>query len=400
MKPIKIVDGLYSIGVLNPELRVFDIIMTTEYGTSYNSYLVKGEKSCAIIEAVKNDFEHEYIENIQSLVDLKEVEYLILNHTEPDHSGSVKNILKEAPHIKVVTSKAGHQYIREIVNNDFDARVVTEADELDLGGVKLKFIIAPFLHWPDSMFTYIEEKGVLFPCDAFGTHFCHENMFDSKIEDRLGYERMFKYYYDVIMSPFKEHVLKAIDKIKDLKINIICPSHGPIILEESWNRINKYEEWSKDDVFIKNDPKKVFIAYVSAYGCTSGLATAIADGITSKGIEVLVQDVEASDLAKVKENIEKCDGILFGSPTINKDAVKPIWDVLAMIDAIKNRGKLSAVFGSYGWSGEGIKLMEDRLKGLKLNLVEPSPKAFFVPSEHELKNAYEFGILFASRLNG
>ncbi|MGE4283771.1 MAG: FprA family A-type flavoprotein [Clostridia bacterium] len=397
MPTIKVKDGIYSVGVLNPNLRIFDIIMQTEYGTSYNAYLVKGEKT-ALIETVHTTFFDEYLDNIRSITDIADIDYIILNHTEPDHSGALKYLLRENPKIKVITSMAGNKYIRQIVNHEFDSQIVKDGDVIDLGGKTLKFLIAPFLHWPDSMFTYVEEDSTLFSCDFLGCHYCEPRMFDNRVVYRKNFENAIKYYYDVIFGPFKEYVLKGLDKIKDLKMDVICPSHGPILVESIEKTMTLYREWSSD-IFDKNAPKKVLISYVSAYGCTRRIAEELERAIKDTGnFEVELVNIIYSDLMEIREKIDKADALLFGSPTINRDAVKPVWDVLSVVEAIRNKGKLCGVFGSYGWSGESIKMMEDRVKSLKLNLFGEGQKANFVPSADELSKIYEYGVAFAKVL--
>lgn len=395
MNSVKIKEGVYYIGVLDPDLRTFDIIMKTGYGSSYNSYLVKGEKA-AIIETAKTSFAGDFLDKLQAILPLEEVEYVILNHTEPDHSGSLKYLLERAPHLKVVTSRVGNQYIRNIVNRDFQAYIVKDGDELDLGGKKLKFIYAQFLHWPDTMFTYLAEDKILFPCDAFGAHYCEPGIYNSEVEDRKGYDAAFRQYYDAIMSPFRDYVSLAVDKIKDLSIEVIAPSHGPVLIENPMDQVELYKQWSRAPE--ENNPPKVLVMYVSAYGCTSRLAEHIAKGLKDGGVDSDVVNVEKKDPLHIKEKMESADGLLFGSPTINRDAVKPIWDVLSAVDAIKNRGKPCAAFGSYGWGGEAVRLMEERLKGLKLDVMEPGLRAVFVPSEEELSHAYQFGADFARKV--
>ena len=397
MAAFEIKDGIYSVGVLNPNLRIFDIIMKTEYGTSYNAYLIKGEKT-ALVEAVHAPFFDEYLDNIRSIADIKDIDYIILNHTEPDHSGALKYLLKENPDIKVITSMPGNKYIRDIVNRTFDHQVVKDGDTLDLGGKVLKFIIAPFLHWPDSMFTYVETDDVLFSCDFLGCHYCEPRMYDHKIIYKENFKDAFRYYYDVIFGPFKEHVLKGLEKIEGLKIDVICPSHGPILIEGIQKAQQLYKEWSHD-ITEKNNPPKVVIAYISAYGCTRRMAEELEKAIKDTGsIEVQLMNIIYSDIHDIKEKIEKADGVLFGSPTINRDAVKPVWDLLSMVEVFKNKGKLCGVFGSYGWSGEAVKMMEERVKSLKLKLFGEGITAKFVPSEEELKKIYESGKAFAQAM--
>ena len=200
----KITDSVYSVGVLNPNMRVFDVVMCTEYGTSYNSYLVRGEKT-ALIETCHDTFFDAYVEHLKEVCDPTQIDYIILNHTEPDHSGALARLLELAPQAQLLCSRAAMIYLKGITNRtDMDIRAVADGEELDLGqGKVLRFINAPFLHWPDSMFTWFEAEGVLFSCDFFGSHYCEPRMLDTAITYPKAYESALKNYYDAIFGPFK-----------------------------------------------------------------------------------------------------------------------------------------------------------------------------------------------------
>lgn len=397
MAILKLKEGITSVGVLNPNMRIFDIIMQTDYGTSYNAYVVKGEKT-ALIDTVHARFFDDYLENVQSVVDIKEVDYIVSNHTEPDHSGSIRKMLELNPNITIVSTMAGKKYLDAITNCTFQSKVVKDGETLDLGGKTLTFRVAPFLHWPDSMFTYVQEDKVLFSCDMFGSHYCEPRMLDGKIAYPEKYEKAFQEYYEAIFSPFKEFVLAGIDKIKDLDFDMVCTSHGPVLVSHIDACIKKYQTWSAD-YKPANDPKKVVMVYVSAYGCTKRLGEEIQKGILDTG-RFDVELINANDqaLASIKEKIDKADAVIFGSPTINKDALKPIWDVLSVVEVLKNKDKPCGIFGSYGWSGEGFKMLEERVKGLKLKLIGESVRANFVPNAEELKQAYDWAVDFAKQL--
>jgi len=258
----------------------------------------------------------------------------------------------------------------------------------------LKFISAPNLHWPDSIFTYVPEEKILFSGDVFGFHYCSDAIFNDEVKD--DYLPAFRYYYDVIMSPFKKYVLEAVAKIKDLEIEIICPSHGPVLREDPWKYVELYRQWSEVPARA-DDKKRVVIEYVSAYGNTAALAQAIADGIKENpGFDVELLEIKQENIADMARAIADADGVLIGSPTINRDSVEYVWNVLAKVSAITNRNKPAAAFGSYGWSGEAPNLIEDRLKGLGFSIVQPAYKARLVPSEQEINDAVEFGRAFAS----
>ena len=226
MNPVEIVPGVRWVGVLDPQLRVFDVIMRAEHGTTYNSYLVEGTEKTALVDANKGRYARDFVETLRKTTDLSRIDYLILNHLEPDHSGAVGEFLEAAPQARVVLSKPGKMLLRQILNRDVDPLVVSDGDRLELGGKTLRFLLAPFLHWPDTMFTYLEEDGVLFPCDFLGAHYCDDRLFDDLIG---GHAYAFRYYFNVIMRPFKDYVRQGLAKLEGLKLEIICPSHGPLL---------------------------------------------------------------------------------------------------------------------------------------------------------------------------
>jgi len=400
MKAIEIKKDVFWVGALDPNLRIFDIVMYTPYGTTYNSYVVKGSEKTAIFETVKVQFFDEYIERLKSFnVDVEGIDYIIVNHTEPDHAGSVAKLLNIAKGAKVVGSPAAIKFLKAIANREFEFITVGNGDSLDLGNKTLKFISAPFLHWPDSIYTYLVEDEILFTCDSFGCHYSKENIFDDEIENKEEYLDALKYYYDCIMSPFAPYVLQAIEKIKDLKIQYICDGHGPILRENPQKIIELYKKWSTPKP--KNpDIKKVSIAYVSAYGYTKEMAEKIAEGINSKeNFEVESFDITYSKMEDVIASMDGADGMLFGSPTINGDALKPVWDVLTTLNPIVHGKRPAAAFGSYGWSGEAVKFLEERLKQLKFITI-PGLKINFKPSDLELSECFKFGERFASLVLG
>lgn len=395
MPAIKMAEGVHWIGVLDPQLRVFDIIMKADHGTTYNSYLVQGDK-VAVIDTVKAPFFETFMDNIKSLVDPKDISYLVVNHTEPDHSGSFSRFLEEAPQAKVVCDRQCANFVRNIVNRDVEPMLVTQGDKLDLGGgAEFTFIHAPFLHWPDTMFTYLEKESVLFPCDFLGAHYCDDRMFNDLVQD---HELMFEYYFQVIFRPFKKYVLEAIGKIQDLDIKIIGPSHGPILRSDPRDYIEKYRRWASGPK--PSDQETLLVFYVSAYGNTAKLAESIAEGARSEGVRAAVRDATAIELGLILDEIEVADGIAAGSATINGDAVEPIWWLLSHIDTLNLRGKVGAAFGSYGWSGEGPKMLAERLKSLKFKVEEEPLRVVLVPTEEDLRNARELGKRLAHQIRG
>lgn len=389
MPAVEITKDIYWVGVQNPLLRVFDVIMRTEWGTSYNSYVIKGAAGTAIVDTVKAGFTDEFVKNISDVCDLKTIRYIVCNHTEPDHSGSLTKLLDLVPDATVLCSKPASVFLRTIMNRDFECRTVGDGDSVDLGGKTLQFISAPFLHWPDSMFTYVPEDAVLLSGDVFGFHFSAENVFDDLTPLSAEMEESQKYYFDVIMGPFKNYVLQAVEKIRGLDIKIIGPSHGPVLRREPWEAVQRYEAWSSD-VLHANDPKKVYIGYVSCYGYTRLLAERIAAVASEAGYNVEIEDVSLTDPESCAAKIHAADAFAIGSPTINRDALKPVWDVLTSISTFAVKGKLAAVFGSFGWSGEAIKFMSERLRAVGADLLG-SCSARLNPDEKELEEAEKLG---------
>ncbi len=394
MKTKQLKDNLFWVGNLDPSLRVFDIIMMTEFGTSYNSYVLRGSEKNVIFETSKAKCFDEYIEKVEEIVPIRSIDYIVVDHTEPDHAGSVERLLDMNPKLKIVGTASAINFMKEICNKDFTSIVVKEGDELSLGDKTLRFIMAPNLHWPDSMYTYIVEDNVLVTCDSFGSHYSSEGITNDKIENQEDYMKALKYYYDMIIGPFKSYALDAIEKIKDLNIEMICPGHGPVLIQEPRKIVEIYKAWSTE--VNPNSKKTIVIPYVSAYGYTGIIAEKIGEGIKAAGdIDVKIYDlVEKSD--GVLEELYWADGILLGTPTIVGEALKPIWDLTTSIFAKTHGGKIASAFGSYGWSGEGVPNIIERLKQLKMKVYGEGLKIRFKPNDIQLQEAFEFGYGFGS----
>jgi flavorubredoxin len=391
MGPIEVKQDIYWIGALDPGLRLFDILFPTEAGTTYNAYLVRGEK-VAVVDTAKGRCYDQFLSHLTSVVAPEDVDYVVCNHMEPDHSGSLAAFLEEAKRAQVVVSRTGEHYVRNILNADVSPLKMGDGDVIDLGGKTLRFVSAPFLHWPDTMFTYAVEDKVLFPCDVFGSHFCDERMFDDLVGDFSG---QFEYYYQGIMRPFKDKMLEAIAKIRGLDIDVIAPSHGPILRADPWKYVEQYVEWSTP---VPTTAKKVLIFYASAHGNTKMMAEEVAKGAAIDGVEAEVFDLTETDPGEVLDRIEAAQALIIGSPTINGDAVKPVWDLLSSLATIRLRGKVGGAFGSYGWSGEAVGMVEDRLKGLKFKIPEPGVRFALVPTAEELEACRDFGARIAESL--
>ena len=391
----KISENVYSVGVINPSLRVFDIIMKANYGTSYNSYFITAQKN-VIIDTVHDDFFEEYINNLSAITDLNDIDYIIVNHAEPDHSGSLRKLLKMLPKAKVVCTLCAQKYLKQITKTDFDAINVKDGETLDIGGKTLHFISSPMLHWPDSMMTWFEKEGILFSCDFLGAHFCEPSLLDTELHYEKEYLLEFKNYYNGIFSPFKNFVLQGLEKIKNLNIKALCPGHGPILTKTLKNRIDDYYNWSAQGA---GSEKFIAIIFASAYGFTKQLAEAAADAINkTSNIKAKIFDAVSTPIEEIVETISKCSGVMIGSCTINRDAPKIIWDILSQIDAINSKGKPAGVFGSFGWSGEAVEMIFERLKGLGFKVKESPIKANFMPSNNDIEKIQTYAKSVAAEI--
>jgi flavorubredoxin len=297
----------------------------------------------------------------------------------------------------VVGSGQALNYLQDITGTQFKSLKVKDGDTLDLGNKTLKFIGAPNLHWPDSIYTYLVEDKVLFTCDSFGAHFCHEAMYDDMVGN---YDGAFKYYFDVILRPFSKFMLKAIEKIRPLDISAICTGHGPILRSTWKSAVDKSEHLAKEYMAATgNKNNNVLITYVSAYGYTKEMAAKICEGILQAGdFNVTVLDIEHALLGELDEKITLSNGIIVGSPTINQNTLLPVYKMFAVINPLRDRGKLATTFGSYGWSGEAVKIIEANLKALKLNVVQEGLATKFFPHDGKASEYVEFGKRFGEQL--
>ena len=396
----KITEDLFWVGALDPNLKIFDIIMETKFGTSYNSYLLRGSEGIALFETVIEKFFDEHLEKIRSVINLEDINYVVVNHTEPDHAGSVEKILEYAPNATVVGSNLAIKYLTEIINKPFKNKVVKDGETLSLGNKTLKFISAPQLHWPDTMYTYVIEDETLITCDSFGAHYCDERVLKSAIEDSKedDYIEAYNYYFRMIMGPFKPFVLKALDKIKDLDLKFICPGHGLVLDNNNIEKyMNLYKEWCQS---VKRKKQSIVIPYVSAYGYTEEIAQEIKKGIESSNfdVDILMYNLVTADMNEVLSEINQCSGLLLGSPTLLSDTLPQIWTILTSLNPVIHKGLSASCFGSYGWSGEALKNINERYKQLKLNVVSEPLGIIFKPSENNLKDAYNFGLDFAKKV--
>lgn len=387
-------NDVHWVGVLDYDIVTFDVVMETKFGTTYNAYFIDADKK-TVIETVKEKFWPAYEAKLRSLMDPSEIEFIVMNHTEPDHSGCVGKLLDLAPKAKIVGTGNAIRYLNDLLNRPFESIQVKDGHELDLGNKTLTFIGAPNLHWPDSMYTYLVEDKLLFTCDSFGAHYADDRMFDDLVGN---WDEAFDYYFDVILRPFSKFMLKAIDKIDLIEIDAICTRHGPI-LRSNWKRYVERSRKFAEEELSKKQAERVYVPYVSAYQKTGKLAEAIARGINSvNGAEAVTMDIEHTSLGDIDSQIALANGLIVGCPTINQNILLPIYRLFAVVNPLRDKGKLAGGFGSYGWSGEGMKLIRANLENLKLKYTETDMFIKFSPDEDELKRAEAYGRQFAEQM--
>ncbi len=386
MDTLKLAENVHWVGVHDKDLAVFDITMPTKHGTTYNSYIIQGSDAVAVVDGVKEGFTAEWFKKIEQLVPVEKIDYLIVNHNEPDHSGSIPALLDRNPDVKLVCGAAAMPYLRNIINREADITGVKNGHELSLGDKTFVFTLMPYMHWPDTMMDYLVEDRILFSNDGFAAHLSSkDSMWADEVSEDVAYE--VKYYFDSIMRPFTGFIRKNIPKLDGFELDMLAPSHGPIFRKEPRKWIEAYADWSRDKVEEKD---QVTIFYASNYGNTKKMAEAIGQQLNDAGMNIVYSDVSTIDADKIREEIEASKAVLVGTPTFNGDAVKPIWDLCALFSTVYSIGKKAAVFGSVGWAGEGPAMITDRLRGLKLKVYEEPYKARLVPSGDEMTGLTEF----------
>jgi len=396
MEPVSLAPNVHWVGAKDPGLTVFDIVIPTEFGTTYNAYLVRGTDKTALIDCVKREFAEDLFRNLSRFLPVEKLDYVVINHSEPDHAGGIVDLLKRNPKVTVFLSRSAKSFVDHLVNAEYSSRIVKDNEELPLGGKTLPVpqhsVPALAGHHP-----HVSRRGQdSLPCDFLGAHYCSPEFFNDELREPEKVRKAFEFYYGMIMRPYKEHVLKACEKIKDLPIAMIAPSHGPILRKDPRSYIARYEE--RASVLSRVTEKKVTVVYASAYGNTAAMAARVAEGVRSAGVKAtLINSVEVP-VNEIIDEIETSAGFLIGTPTLNSNVPHPILHLIANLVVLNVKGMPASVFGSYGWSGEAIKTVQDILTSMRLK-VAPEPIRFLMtPSEADLATCEEFGKKFAEAI--
>ncbi len=386
---IKVKNNVTWIGKIDWELRKFHgDEYSTNKGSTYNSYLIKEQKT-ALVDTVWKPFSKEYVNNLEKEIDLNQIDFIIANHAEMDHSGALPLLMEKIPDKQIYCTANGIKSLKGHYHKDWNFHPVKTGDKIDLGGKELIFIEAPMLHWPDSMMCYLTEDNILFSNDAFGQHYASEYMFNDLVDQNELFNECIKYYAN-ILTPFSKLIVKKIKEVLELKlpVDIICTSHGVIWRDNPTQIIEKYLEWA--NAYQEN---QITILYDTMWNGTRIMAESIAKGIKNKDSKVNIKllNTSKSDKNDIITEIFKSKTILVGSPTINRGILTSIAGIMEEIKGLKFIDKKAAAFGCYGWSGESIKRITEDLKEAGFEIINYGLKSLWNPDEDAIKECEVFG---------
>ncbi|MFC2024878.1 flavodoxin domain-containing protein [Chloroflexota bacterium] len=391
----EITKGVYWVGVIDWAIKKFHgQELSTHRGSSYNAYLIKDEKT-VLVDTVWGPFQDQLIENIREVVDPAKIDMVVANHAETDHSGGLPAVMRHIPNATVIVSQRGKESVEGHYHQPWNFKMVKTGDKINIGKNDLVFVEAPMLHWPDSMFTYLTGKNILMPNDAFGQHYATAFRFNDEVNEEELYEEAIKYYAN-ILTPFSSLVLKKIDEVLSLNltVDIIAPSHGVIWRKDPLQIVKKYQEWAEQQA-----EKSAVILYDTMWEGTRQMAEAIGQGLASSGVPYKMFHVAISDRNDVITEVFKAKAVIIGSPTFNQGVLPTISPIFEDLKGLRFQNKIGAAFGSYGWSGESIKIIEEHLNNCKIQLVAESVRAKWQPKPDELKKCRELGRKVAQAIN-
>jgi flavorubredoxin len=391
-KPLEIADKIYSVGCRDWDIRDFHGYSTYE-GTTYNSFLVLGKKNI-LIDTVKEKFGNELLSNISRIIDPEKIDAVISNHAEMDHSGAIPKIMHKIGIDKpLYCSKMGAKNIKGNLNEDFNFQVIKHGENITIGDRTFSFLETKMLHWPDSMFTYLADEGILFSSDAFGQHFAGDMFFDDEIGDEI-IPHARKYYANILLhfSPRVQSLLKDVAKM-NLNIKMICPDHGIIWRDNPSKIIELYDKWSKQE-----PQKKVVIIFDSMWESTTKMAKEITSGIESEEVNVRLMNTRKWHRSDILTEIVEAGALIVGSPTLNNNIFPVIADVMTYIKGLKPQNKIAAAFGSFGWSGEAVKILNKEFSEMKLDIIDEGIRVQYVPDEDDLNRCFDLGVKIAKTL--
>ncbi len=392
MYPTEIAKDIFLVGAIDWNIRDFHGY-STSHGTTYNAYLIKDEK-ITLIDAVKKEFADELITNISKIIDPKDIDYVISNHTEMDHSGGLPRVMHKVGEDKpLYCSKMGYKNLSRHFPQKWNYQPVENGQELSIGKRTITFLETRMLHWPDSMFSYVKEDKILFSSDAFGQHFAGLETFDDKIGDAIMPHA--KKYFANILLLYSPLILKLVDKVTQmgLALDMVCPDHGIIWRNDPAKIINAYVEWSN-----QKPKRKALVVYDTMWHSTEKMAEAIVDALGQEGVDAKPMHLRSWHRSDIMTEVLDAGAIIVGSPTINNGLYPTLSDFLTYMKGLKPKNKIGAAFGSYGWSGEAVKLITKELEAMKFRLIDPGVKIQYVPDDQGLEACRELGKKIAQAL--
>ncbi|MEM2911895.1 MAG: FprA family A-type flavoprotein [Candidatus Bathyarchaeia archaeon] len=385
---VKLSENVYWVGSRDWNRRLFDALIPLPKGTSYNAYLVIGEKENVLIDTVNPGFEKELEEKIRTVIDPEAINYVVMNHAEPDHAGAIPHIMKAASKAKLIATNRGAKMAQTFYAvPQGRIKVVGDNETLSLGGKTLHFIEAPMLHWPETMFTYLQEDKILFPCDFFGSHLAG-GLYDDEVEDLLVHAQR---YWGEIMMPFRAMAKKALEKLQELEIKMIAPSHGPI--HGNPERIlNAYRRWADGET-----RQKATIAYVTMWNSTEKMVKQMAETLAAEGVEIAFHNLAITDIGDLAKDLVDSKAIVLGAPTVLGGAHPLAVYAAYLIKALRPPIKFAVLISSYGWVGGAIKQIQETLGQFKVEIAG-TVDINGPPTEENIRQIVEIGKMLAKKI--
>jgi len=383
MKPVEIKPGIYWVGGIDWNLRNFHGYIT-QRGSTYNAYLILDEKT-VLVDTVKHYLFEEMLSRIKEVVDPSRIDYVVSNHVEMDHSGSIPKILDIAPEAKVVTSPQGEKGLQRHFKRGWDFLVVKSGDTISVGKRSLQFFLTPMVHWPDNMVTFVPEERLLLSNDAFGQHLASTSRFDEEVGWNIVSEEAAKYYANIVL-PYGEQVKKALAALSGLNIEMIAPSHGAIWKAYLPRILESYQKWANNET-----EKRALIVHDTMWGSTSRIAESLQEGLEREGIPVTMRSLKTNHISDILTDVLFSKAILIGSPTLNQGVLPTVGAFLTYLKGLRPKKRMGFAFGSYGWGGQAIKEMETVMRNLNWEMPLPSINIQYLPDEQELDKVRKAG---------
>lgn len=385
---VEISRNVYWVGIEDKDRRLFDSLIPLPEGTTYNAYLVMGEQKRALIDTTNPGFETSFEDRIRQVTNPAELDYVIMNHAEPDHAGGIPYVMALAKNAKLITTKIGARMADRYYKVPADrTRTVADGDTLDLGGKTLRFIEAPMLHWPETMFTYLPEDRILFSCDFFGSHLAR-GLYDDEVDDLIVHAQ--KYFGEIVM-PFRNMAQKALEKIKALQMDRIAPSHGPIYRNPE-RILEPYNRWASGET-----KRKATMVYVSMWNSTERMVHAIAETLASEGIETAQYNMASADIGDVAKDLVDSRAIVLGAPTVLGGAHPLGLQATNLVKVLRPPARFAVILSSYGWGGGAIKHIQETLGPSKIEIVG-TIQVNGPPSDNDIAGIMELGKTLAKRI--